>query len=127
MGALLYSPMGDRSAKRGQWSGALRAIFMDNLRHALNARYPNSDNLPMSLQDDKGIPKSNTIRWLAGGAPRMDQLEELANALKLRAYELLMPGLNLGMPRNPRSRNRRSTARSLGADRTIQTPRPITN
>jgi hypothetical protein len=97
--------MAKRGAKRGYVAVALRAAFAANLSHALALRFPDSKNRAQSLQDVAGIPKSNTNRWLSGEPPRFDELQELADALRIRPYQLLMSGLDMG-EREPPSKLR---------------------
>jgi len=99
---LSWMVMARRGAKRGYVAAELRAAFRANLSHALELRFPGSKNLAQSLYDLVQIPKENTNRWLhRGGVPLFDQLQQLARALNIRPYQLLLTGLDLGEDERP--------------------------
>jgi len=113
--------MAKRGAKRGYVAAELRAAFRANLSHALERRFPGSKNWAKAVHDVSGIPKENVNRWLhRNGVPLFDQLEELAKALHIRPYQLLLTGLDLG--EDERSQRLRPHGRGQ-----VQLSRPSTN
>ena len=88
-----YFSMKGQTKKR-KAIGLLRAIFADNLRRALERRFPYVDNVAMAAErESRGrIQHSSVNRWLGGHvSPNLDALESVANFLKMHAHELLVP------------------------------------
>lgn len=80
------------STKKRKVVSLLRLVFADNLKRALEKKYPGSTNAAKALQEDSGITDSTINRWLhCEVAPNLDAIESTAAALKMKAHELITP------------------------------------
>ncbi len=90
------------NTKKRKVVGVLRAVFADNLSQALDRRYPHSTNKAKSLEQDSGVTDSTIGRWLRHEvSPNLDQLEQVARALRLLPHQMLMPMFGVGGSPDP--------------------------
>lgn len=79
--------------------GFMRQVVAQNLKALMNEHFREAGDKPMALAKASGLSKSSVQRILAQetGAS-LDNLEALAAAFHLSAYQLLVPALDVNNP-----------------------------
>lgn len=77
----------------------MRAILARNVRDLMDLHYAQSSNRPKSLAKDAGLALSTIQRVIAGATgASLDNIEMIASAFDLSAYQLLIPSLSVDNP-----------------------------
>lgn len=72
--------------------GHMRGVLSENLDKELERAYPDSRNRPATFEERAGIPRETTRRILrALNGTNLDILEQVADALDIQTYKLLVP------------------------------------
>jgi transcriptional regulator with XRE-family HTH domain len=85
--------------KKRKVPGLMRAVLGRNIKLRMEVRYHDKTNKPKELATATGMSLSTVQRIMAGKTGvTLDNLEALAGALDLSAYQLLLPILDSKAP-----------------------------
>lgn len=81
--------------------GFMRVVLAENVQRLMDIHYPDSRNRPKALAKDAGVSLSTVQRILGqqgGTGATLDNIEAVANAFELSAYQILIPELDTHNP-----------------------------
>lgn len=90
---LRVGPLLDCMTRRGpRPPGQMRLVLAENLKRELRERFPHAPDLSTAFSQFSNVPRTTVWRVLTGHmAPTLDTLEQIADALDIQTYRLLMP------------------------------------
>lgn len=88
-----------RGPKKPKHPGFMRSVLAENVELLMNKHFEIKSNKPKSLAEEAKVSLSTVQRIIAAevGAS-LDNIEAIAGAFGLSAYQLLIPNLNIDNP-----------------------------